>query len=186
MVRLLHYFTRSLYAQCLPAWYDRCAPLSLYVDPLYLLYLPLAFYDYESTHCTLMNLLYEVVATSALRPPPCTSGNPCTLAPPYPSSSSYLTRTSAPPHLLTSPVPPYLFRYDYDQTDVEWSSLAAAGRQRPWRARRERAFFRGSVYWYRRHGRTRAFAQSMATPHEIDADWCAQRIVRTRSKHVHI
>ena len=41
------------------------------------------------------------------------------------------------------------------------------------RVRRERAFFRGSVYWYRRHGRTRAFAQSMASPHELDADWLA-------------
>jgi len=61
--------------------------------------------------------------------------------------------------------------YDYDHSDVEWSSLAAAGRRQPWRARRERAFFRGSVYWYQRHGRTRAFAQSMATPHETDADW---------------
>ena len=71
-----------------------------------------------------------------------------------------------------SPTSP-LTRYDYDHSDAEWSRLAAAGRRRPWRARRERAFFRGSVYWYRRHGRTRAFAQSMATPHELDADWLA-------------
>ena len=64
-----------------------------------------------------------------------------------------------------------LTRYDYDHSDAEWLRLAAAGRRQPWRARRERGFFRGSVYWYRRHGRTRAFAQSMATPHELDADW---------------
>ena len=69
-----------------------------------------------------------------------------------------------------------LTRYDYDHSDAEWSRLAAAGRRQPWRARRERAFFRGSVYWYRRHGRTRAFAQSMATPHELDADWLVSTV----------
>ena len=36
-----------------------------------------------------MNLLYEVVATSALRPPPCTPRTPCTLAPLAPRAPSH-------------------------------------------------------------------------------------------------
>ena len=61
--------------------------------------------------------------------------------------------------------------YDFEQSDDEWAALAAAAARRPWAARRERAHFRGSVYWYESHGRTRAFAASLVSPDEVDVDW---------------
>ena len=61
--------------------------------------------------------------------------------------------------------------YDFDQSDDEGAALAAAAARRPWAARRERAHFRGSVYWYENHGRTRAFAASLVSPDEVDVDW---------------
>jgi hypothetical protein len=41
----------------------------------------------------------------------------------------------------------------------------------PWEARAEVAYFRGSIFWYERHGRTRAFARSLVAPSQIDVDW---------------
>ena len=61
--------------------------------------------------------------------------------------------------------------YDFEKSDGEWATLAAAAARRPWAARRERAHFRGSVYWYENHGRTRAFAASLVSPDEVDVDW---------------
>ena len=64
--------------------------------------------------------------------------------------------------------------YDFASTDWDFSRLTdTSARRFPWDLKRERAFFRGSMYWYEAHGRTRAFALSMASPELLDADWCA-------------
>ena len=61
--------------------------------------------------------------------------------------------------------------YDFDTSDEDFGALATAAAQTGWSSRREVAFFRGSIYWFQGHGRTRAFARSLVAPSEIDADW---------------
>ncbi len=65
--------------------------------------------------------------------------------------------------------------YDFDESDDEFARMRkAAAVQSPWQRKLPIAFFRGSIYWYERHGRTRAFARSLAAPTEIDVDWWEQ------------
>ena len=63
--------------------------------------------------------------------------------------------------------------YDFDTSDEDFAALAAeAERAAPrWAERADAAYFRGSLYWYEAHGRTRAFARSLVHPREVDADW---------------
>ena len=61
--------------------------------------------------------------------------------------------------------------YDFSISDRMYSDLTAQAAKQKWGTKRERAYFRGSIYWFEGHGRTRAFAQSMAYPAEIDVDW---------------
>ena len=62
-------------------------------------------------------------------------------------------------------------RYDFATSDTEFDELRRVAAHHPWGTRRPVAHFRGSVYWYERHGRTRAYAQSLVAPHDVDVDW---------------
>ena len=65
--------------------------------------------------------------------------------------------------------------YDFEASDDEFGRVrSTAAVQFPWRTKRPVAYFRGSIYWYEGHGRTRAFARSLASPDEIDVDWWEQ------------
>ena len=62
--------------------------------------------------------------------------------------------------------------YDFETSDADFSRLSHAAESRyPWDSKREAAYFRGSIYWYEQHGRTRAFAASLVHPAEVDVDW---------------
>ena len=62
--------------------------------------------------------------------------------------------------------------YDFDDPPTEAGERTEeADDDAAWGAKRDAAFFRGSIFWFEKHGRTRAFAQSLAHPSDVDVDW---------------
>jgi hypothetical protein len=61
--------------------------------------------------------------------------------------------------------------YDFDSSDAAIANLSSIADAWPWHSKKQSAFFRGSIYWFEKHGRTRAFARSLVAPSEIDVDW---------------
>ncbi len=62
--------------------------------------------------------------------------------------------------------------YDFDDVDKEWDTLHNTTEKRhKWEEKREAAFFRGSCWYYKEHGRTAAFTMSEVAPDVVDAKW---------------
>jgi hypothetical protein len=62
--------------------------------------------------------------------------------------------------------------YDFDDLDKEWDTLhKTTEQQHKWGDKREAAYFRGSCWYYKDHGRTAAFTMSEVAPDLVDAKW---------------
>lgn len=62
--------------------------------------------------------------------------------------------------------------YDFEGLDSEWKGLASATEERyAWQDKKESAYFRGSCWFYKNHGRTAAISMSKAAPDMVDAAW---------------
>jgi len=61
--------------------------------------------------------------------------------------------------------------YDFDGIDDEWEALKNSSSQISWYNKTARALFRGSIFFYQDHARTRAYLLSALRPDELDVDW---------------
>ena len=64
--------------------------------------------------------------------------------------------------------------YDFSNSDDEFKQLDDDSARVPWADKADKAYFRGSIYWFHAHGRTAAFARSLVHPTDVDADWYPQ------------
>ena len=64
--------------------------------------------------------------------------------------------------------------YDFESTDDEFKQLSEMAGSHKWGDRMDKAYFRGSIYWFERHGRTEAFARSLLHNADVDVDWYKQ------------
>ena len=62
--------------------------------------------------------------------------------------------------------------YDFQSLDAEVADMAEKARALfPWGTRKEIAWFRGSCWYYKHHGRTAALTMSEVAPELVDAAW---------------
>ena len=77
-------------------------------------------------------------------------------------------------HTADVSFPTVWYDFDEDEEEDDERGHGVGVDDAVWEAKKEVAYFRGSIFWLERHGRTRAFAKSLAQPDRIDVDWYEQ------------